>query len=259
MKNGSKTVKIKAQEVMLKNKSFYKSSPLGDEAATQGQGAGVITHTITGKTYFGMWSMDVKIEGQNADRHTDITTSNHQGQMPGNESVPLPNAATMASGGGEQEEETEVCECCGGDPHSAAQTKGEEMSEEEFYTPVMGTSKKGKVMRPGFADEAEALLNEIRAGECENLLPPKPPGDDPCSKYYKNTPMENKRARIEFEDYKYNQKAIEGKQIAHRVPLNGGGCPVGSGNHSEVQPQCLDYEVKLGRVQERAARYHRKP
>src|SRR5512144_2048483 len=48
MQNGSKTVKIKGQEVMLKDKSFYKTSPLGDEAATQGLGANVLSHTITG-------------------------------------------------------------------------------------------------------------------------------------------------------------------------------------------------------------------
>ena len=77
MKNGSKTVKIKGGEVMLKDKSFYKTSPLGDEAATKGLGANVITHTITGKTYFVAWSMDVKFEGKNVDRHIDMTTSNH--------------------------------------------------------------------------------------------------------------------------------------------------------------------------------------
>jgi hypothetical protein len=77
MQNGSKTVKIKGQEVMLKDQSFYKTAPLGDEAATNGLGAGVVTHVITGKTYFVAWSMDVKFEGQNVDRHTDLTTSNH--------------------------------------------------------------------------------------------------------------------------------------------------------------------------------------
>lgn len=94
MKNGSKTVKIKGQEVMLKDQSFYKTAPLGDEAATQGLGAGVITHVITGKTYFNMWSMDVKFEGKNVDRHLDITTSNHA-SPPANEALPLPNASTM--------------------------------------------------------------------------------------------------------------------------------------------------------------------
>jgi len=77
MKNGSKTVKIKNKEVMLKDKSFFKTSPLGDEAATKGLGAGVVSHVITGKTHFKMWSMDVKVEGENVDRHLDITTSNH--------------------------------------------------------------------------------------------------------------------------------------------------------------------------------------
>ncbi len=77
MKNGSKTIKIKGGEVMLKDQSFYKTSPLGNEAATKSFGANVITHTITGKTYFVAWSMDVKFEGKNVDRHMDMTTSNH--------------------------------------------------------------------------------------------------------------------------------------------------------------------------------------
>lgn len=91
---GSKTVMIEGEEVMLKDQSFYKTSPLGDEAATNGQGAGVVTHVITGKTYFTAWSMDVKFEDQNVDRHTDITTSNHASPM-ANRVVPTPNGAKM--------------------------------------------------------------------------------------------------------------------------------------------------------------------
>ena len=87
MKSGSTTVKIKGKEVMLKDKSFYKTSPLGDEAATRSFGSNVITHQITGKTYFKAWSMDVKFEGENVDRHLDITTSNHSSDPPG---VPTP-------------------------------------------------------------------------------------------------------------------------------------------------------------------------
>ena len=78
MKNGSKTVKIKGKEVMLKDKSFYKTSPLGNEAATRSFGANVISHVITGKTYFIMWSMDVKFEGLNVDRHDDIAVGGHR-------------------------------------------------------------------------------------------------------------------------------------------------------------------------------------
>ena len=38
MQKGSKTVMIKNKEVMLKDQSFYKTSPLGDEAATRASG-----------------------------------------------------------------------------------------------------------------------------------------------------------------------------------------------------------------------------
>jgi hypothetical protein len=77
MKEGSKTVLINGQEVMLKDQSYYKTSPLGDEAATKSFGGSVVTHVITGKTYFNAWSMDVKFEDANVDRHRDLTTSNH--------------------------------------------------------------------------------------------------------------------------------------------------------------------------------------
>jgi len=94
MQSGSSTVQIQGQEVMLKDQSFYQSSPLGDEAATNGLGAGLLTGGITGKTYFVAWSMDVQFEGQNVDRHLDLTTSNHASE-PGNECVPLPNASSF--------------------------------------------------------------------------------------------------------------------------------------------------------------------
>lgn len=105
MKKGSKAVKIKGKEVMLKDQSFYKTSPLGNEAATKGQGAGVITHVITGKTYFIAWSMDVKFEGQNVDRHTDVTTSNHASPM-ANTFTPNLNLAKMGLGKTEYENQT---------------------------------------------------------------------------------------------------------------------------------------------------------
>jgi len=93
MQSGSKTVMIKGQEVMLKDQSFYKTSPLGDEAATNSFGGNVVSHVITGKTYFLAWSMDVKFEGQNVDRHLDITTSNNASPM--STTAPGPSLATM--------------------------------------------------------------------------------------------------------------------------------------------------------------------
>ncbi len=74
--DGSKTVQISGQEVMMKDSSSFKQST-GDEAATKGQGMSVITHQIQGKCYFTSWSMDVKIEGENAVRHLDMMTHNH--------------------------------------------------------------------------------------------------------------------------------------------------------------------------------------
>ena len=79
--DGSTTVKISGQEVMLKNKSCFKKS-MGDEAGCAPM-KGVVTHKNTGKVYFTMWSMDVKVEGENVVRMMDLTTHNHA-SMPGN-------------------------------------------------------------------------------------------------------------------------------------------------------------------------------
>ena len=76
---GSKTVKISRQEVLLRNKSYYKRST-GNEAATPALKKGVLTGKIQGKVYFTSWSMDVKIEGENVVRHLDMTTHNHGSQ-----------------------------------------------------------------------------------------------------------------------------------------------------------------------------------
>ena len=80
--DGSTTVKISGEEVMLKNKSCFKKS-MGDEAGCAPK-KGVITSKNMGKVYFTMWSMDVKFEGENVVRMMDLTTHNHAGSMPGN-------------------------------------------------------------------------------------------------------------------------------------------------------------------------------
>lgn len=73
--DGSKEVKISGQEIILKNKSFFKTST-GDEAGCAAK-KGVMTSKIKGKAYFTAWSMDVKVEGENVVRHLDLTTHNH--------------------------------------------------------------------------------------------------------------------------------------------------------------------------------------
>ncbi|SEE66059.1 PAAR-like domain-containing protein [Pseudomonas kilonensis] len=78
---GSRTVKITRKEVMLKDRSHFKTS-YGDEAGCAPK-KGVITGKIKGKVYFTSWSMDVKFEGLNVVRNMDLTTHNHA-SLPGN-------------------------------------------------------------------------------------------------------------------------------------------------------------------------------
>jgi hypothetical protein len=93
--DGSSSVKISGQEVMLQNKSYFKKST-GDEAGSAPM-KGVITATTTGKVYFIVWSMDVKVEGENVVRHLDMTTGNHACPTP-NAAAPFTYAQRMAMG-----------------------------------------------------------------------------------------------------------------------------------------------------------------
>ena len=92
--DGSSTVNVSGQEVMLKNKSYFKKST-GDEAGAAPM-KGVVTHKNMGKVYFAAWSMDVQIEGENVVRHLDITTHNHASQPPN--PAPQVHSDKMASG-----------------------------------------------------------------------------------------------------------------------------------------------------------------
>lgn len=78
---GSKTVNISGKEIMLRDQSFFKKSEADDAGKTAKKG--IITSVIDGKVFFNSWSMDVKVEGENVDRHLDITTNNHASK-PGN-------------------------------------------------------------------------------------------------------------------------------------------------------------------------------
>ena len=154
MKNGSKTVKIDGKEVMLKDKSFYKTSPLGNEAATKSLGAGVVSHVITGKTYFVAWSMDVKFEGKNVDRHLDLTTSNHASPM-ANEATPIPGNEGMSKG---------EKECL----HENIKREPEKGSKEHYPdTPAEGLKKAGDRIEKRMEGRFEDALKKEASG---NLL-----------------------------------------------------------------------------------------
>ncbi|MEZ5699846.1 MAG: DUF4150 domain-containing protein [Nitrosomonas sp.] len=83
--DGSKNVQISGKEIMLKNKSCFKTLS-GNEAGSTAK-KGVVSSKIKGKVYFVKWSMDVKVEGENVDRHLDLTTNNH-GCTAANEAAP---------------------------------------------------------------------------------------------------------------------------------------------------------------------------
>jgi 5-methylcytosine-specific restriction endonuclease McrA len=91
--DGSTTVAVSDQQVMLKDKSYFKSST-GDEAGAAPM-KGVVTGTNRGKVYFTVWSMDVRIEGENVVRNLDMTTHNHA-SPPGNAAIPWPHVSRVS-------------------------------------------------------------------------------------------------------------------------------------------------------------------
>jgi uncharacterized Zn-binding protein involved in type VI secretion len=108
--NGSKTVQINGQEVMLKNQSYFKQSS-GDEAATKSLGMGVVTHQIQGKVNFINWSMDVKFEGQNVPRHLDMTGHNEASDPPNCPPWPYVDKNAVSDGTCKDEREAEEKAC----------------------------------------------------------------------------------------------------------------------------------------------------
>ncbi len=92
--DGSKAVQISGQEVMLKNKSYFKKST-GDEAGSAPK-KGLVTSQIQGKVYFNAWSMDVKFEGENVVRNLDMTTHNHASPTPNTAPWPFLDSAALS-------------------------------------------------------------------------------------------------------------------------------------------------------------------
>lgn len=110
---GSTTVQISGQEVMLKNKSYFKTSS-GDEAGCAPK-KGVMTGQIKGKCYFNSWSMDVLIEGENVVRHLDLTTHNHASFVGNSPAWPYVDETAMKEGGAchdDVEREKDACKDC---------------------------------------------------------------------------------------------------------------------------------------------------
>lgn len=97
--DGCSSVFVKGKEAGKKNASKY-SKITGDEPATNGLGAGVVSHKITGPLKFAAYSFDVMFEGSGAERLMDLTTTNHMNTTNGAVGMSIASAA-MAERGGE--------------------------------------------------------------------------------------------------------------------------------------------------------------
>ena len=268
-KNGSKTVFISGKEVMLKDKSYYKTSPLGDEAATRSFGANILSHVITGKTYFIAWSMDVKIEGLNVDRHIDLTTSNHASH-PAGVAVPNPNLDAMTWA--QIEAEQDQCACCGEKPRHST---GKPMTKAGWY----GFNKKGPDGK--LTADAKAKRQRYRemvrakdARGCSCRVFPEPP----CNVFRETTQAERDAINDKYVDLKnvrgyreqilgvpampdvrasaaaagiapgtvaHDQHVQKRRQVNHLTPRSGGGCPIGDQNlapHDSLCAGCRDID-----------------
>lgn len=162
---GSKNVKISGKEVMLKNKSYFKKST-GDEAGSAAK-KGVISSTNRGKVYFIKWSMNVKFEGENVDRHLDMTTNNH-GSPIANEGVPWPfvdmmnEAADKEKCAGDIAKEKLACQDFKpyGNRDACEELKGE--------LPYQSTGRLEKSQKPSNAVQADMLADTAAAHDCVN-------------------------------------------------------------------------------------------
>lgn len=260
LKEGSSSVKIGGQPVALKGQSYFGTSPLGNEAATKTFGGSLITHTITGETHFQAGSMDVKIEGANACRHLDLTTSNHAGD-PG-ATPPFPEAEKRLVTGGAAVDDPTKCPCCKGPLHENQKdpvTKDPypRMKESDFYDAIgtyfvdkaaemaaqvaSGALKfwatkaaidpnpayNGRLVHEVIVAKGEAFkkdmarLTELRKNNPGCLNVHTPP-DEGCGVHFKNTGGKAAEVKkMEFKDSVRNRVVNEWQAKGHKVPSNG--------------------------------------
>jgi hypothetical protein len=164
--DGTKTVMISGQEVMLKDKSCFKAST-GDEAGSAPK-HGVVTSKIKGKANFIAWSMNVKFEGENVPRHLDLTGHNEASNPPNTPPWPYMDSQALecpsnpcAKSGDAQK----VKDNCDGPPENCYTDKCCEARKCVLvpYSPNKCCSKDGKQMTPHHV-VPKSQFKEIGAG-----------------------------------------------------------------------------------------------
>lgn len=156
--DGSSTVQISGQEVMLKDKSYFKRSS-GDEAGCAPK-KGIMSGQIMGKCYFAAWSMDVFIEGENVVRHLDVMTHNHASFVGNTAAWPYIDAAAMAKEGdchADVEREKTACKDC--KPHKKGGKNACDALESKTKPPNTGSAEIA-------APIANRLANKSAADDC---------------------------------------------------------------------------------------------
>jgi uncharacterized Zn-binding protein involved in type VI secretion len=194
LKEGSTSVTVNGKPVALKNQSYFKSSPLGNEAATRSFGGSVVSHTITGKAYFNSWSMDVKVEGKNVARHLDLMTSNHA-SYPGS-TPPFTEMERMALLALADADE-DLCPCCWQPTCTAALPKSftngkprEAFSFREWYRLDEVDPSTGALTPTAQARRNRLASLPCSQGPCPNAGKKERKSEPPCDVYRVTTVIE---------------------------------------------------------------------
>jgi len=172
--SGSTTVKISGEEVMLKNKSYFKKSS-GDEAGCAAK-KGVLTSVNRGKVYFTAWSMDVKIEGENVVRHLDLTTHNHNPSVGQTPPWPFIDSQALAPDAPCYDDKRAKDEACAGEPEPCCPGVLSRPPEELRAQVKLAPSKRADDVRrldatpkgdeSGKSKAARAATKEAQSNEC---------------------------------------------------------------------------------------------
>src|SRR5262245_16952689 len=108
--DGTKQTYNSAYKDIIKYSSTLKQSTSNEDDSAHKKN--VVTSNINGKCYFTAYSMDVKIEGENAVRHLDLMTHNHGSTPPGTVPWPYTDEQAMASDSkckGDKKKRDEAC------------------------------------------------------------------------------------------------------------------------------------------------------
>ena len=194
LSKGTKRVLIGGKPAGLKDSEF-KTSPLGDEAATKSFGGSLLSHTITGAACFAAYSMDVKFEGKSVTRHLDLMTSNHA-SYPGS-TPPFTEMEDMALHILSPTTPVE-CPCCWTSDCTAALPSEfepgkprEPMSFSEFYR--LDEVDGAKLTSTAQQRRAVLSANRCSGGSCPNAGKALPKSDPPCDVYRVLTKAERQR------------------------------------------------------------------